>query len=42
MENITYKDKDYLGEYTEFNSYKGYLKMLFETFKSVVKRTGAE
>lgn len=42
MENISDKDKDYLGEYTEFNSYKGYLKMLFETFKSVVKRTGAE
>jgi NDP-sugar pyrophosphorylase family protein/lipopolysaccharide/colanic/teichoic acid biosynthesis glycosyltransferase len=42
MENITDKDKDYLGEYTEFNSYKGYLKMLFETFKSVIKRTGAE
>jgi len=42
MENITDKDKDYLGEYTEFNSYKGYLKMLYETFISVVKRTGAE
>ena len=42
MGNITNKDKDYLGEYTEFNSYKGYLKMLFETFKSVIKRTGAE
>lgn len=42
MENISEKDKEYLGEYTEFNSYKGYLKMLFETFKSVVKRTGAE
>ncbi len=42
MESISDKDKDYLGEYTEFNSYKGYLKMLFETFKSVIKRTGAE
>ncbi|HCA42540.1 MAG TPA: hypothetical protein DEP28_04725 [Bacteroidetes bacterium] len=41
MENIDYKDKQYLGEYGEFKTYKGYLKVLFETFKSVVKREGA-
>ncbi|MBS1494502.1 MAG: sugar transferase [Bacteroidetes bacterium] len=41
MENLSHEDEEYLGEYTEFKSYKGYLKMLFETFKSVVKRTGA-
>jgi len=41
MENLSHEDKEYLGEYTEFKTYKGYLKMLFETFKSVVKRTGA-
>lgn len=41
MENLSHEDEEYLGEYTEFKTYKGYLKMLFETFKSVVKRTGA-
>ncbi len=41
MENLSHEDEDYLGEYTEFKTYKGYLKMLFETFKSVIKRTGA-
>lgn len=41
MENISHEDEEYLGEYTEFKTYKGYLKMLFETFKSVVKREGA-
>jgi len=41
MENIDYKDKQYLGEYGEFKTYKGYLKVLFETFKSVIKREGA-
>jgi mannose-1-phosphate guanylyltransferase len=42
LTNIDEKDADYLGEYAEFQTYKGYLKMLFETFKAVVKRTGAE
>jgi NDP-sugar pyrophosphorylase family protein/lipopolysaccharide/colanic/teichoic acid biosynthesis glycosyltransferase len=41
MENISHEDEEYLGEYTEFKTYKGYLKMLFETFKSVIKREGA-
>jgi len=41
MENISEDDTDYLGEYAEFKSYRGYLRMLFETFKSVVKREGA-
>ena len=41
MGNISDSDTEYLGEYAEFKSYKGYLKMLFETFKSVVKREGA-
>ena len=34
--------KEYLGEYSEFPTYKGYLKMLAETFNAVVRRTGAE
>lgn len=41
MENLSHEDEEYLGEYTEFKTYKGYLKMLFETFKSVIKREGA-
>ena len=41
MGNISHDDKDYLGEYADFKTYKGYLKMLYETFLSVVKRTGA-
>ena len=41
MGNISHDEKDYLGEYAEFKSYKGYLKMLLETFLSVVKRDGA-
>lgn len=41
MENIDHKDKEYLGEYGEFKTYKGYLKVLYETFKSVIKREGA-
>ena len=41
MENLPHEDTEYLGEYAEFRTYKGYLKMLLETFKSVVKREGA-
>jgi Nucleoside-diphosphate-sugar pyrophosphorylase involved in lipopolysaccharide biosynthesis/translation initiation factor 2B, gamma/epsilon subunits (eIF-2Bgamma/eIF-2Bepsilon) len=41
MQNINLRDEKYLGEYSEFKTYKGYLKMLFETFKSVVLRKGA-
>jgi mannose-1-phosphate guanylyltransferase/mannose-1-phosphate guanylyltransferase/phosphomannomutase len=41
MENISDKQTDYLGEYAKFKTYGGYLKMLAETFKSVVKREGA-
>lgn len=41
MQNINFTDRKYLGEYSEFKSYKGYLKMLFETFKSVILRKGA-
>ncbi|NUN09272.1 MAG: sugar transferase [Ignavibacteriaceae bacterium] len=33
---------NYLGEYSEFPTYKGYIKMLIETFNAVVRRTGAE
>lgn len=41
MGNISHDERDYLGEYADFKSYKGYLKMLYETFMSVVKRDGA-
>lgn len=41
MQNVNFADRKYLGEYSEFKSYKGYLKMLFETFKSVILRKGA-
>ncbi len=41
LSNISDEDKEYLGEYAEFHSYKGYIKMMAETFKSVVKREGA-
>jgi mannose-1-phosphate guanylyltransferase len=42
LTNLDNKYSDYLGEYSEFQTYKGYLKMLKETFNAVLKRTGAE
>lgn len=42
LTNLDSKQLDYLGEYAEFQTYKGYLKMLWETFAAVIKRTGAE
>ena len=42
MGNIDMNHKEYLGEYAQFPTYKGYLKMLYETFTAVLKKTGAE
>ena len=42
LTNVDSKYLGYLGEYAEFQTYKGYLKMLIETFRAVVNRTGAE
>ena len=42
MGNIDMNHKEYLGEYAQFPTYKGYLKMLYETLTAVLKKTGAE
>lgn len=41
INNQTRSDKVFMGDYYKMNTYSGYWKILFETFKSVIKRTGA-
>jgi lipopolysaccharide/colanic/teichoic acid biosynthesis glycosyltransferase len=41
IQNPKIRDKNFLGDYYKSTGYVHYCKMLWETFKSVVKRTGA-
>ncbi len=41
MTNLSFQKNDYYGEYAKFSTYGGYLKMIFETFYSVIRRHGS-